>query len=283
MLPEEFLTEAAPVSLARTAIRESVHVAAVSTAAMVASYQRFLGTSRTRRERRPSPMAHRRVLRVGRNRRRRLASGRQASGNNACQVSSLRNAAARSVASAVSTPSRPVLQGLLQATSAPSCSVAAEPFSMCFCNGYLTTNARFHTSCARQPPRGPSSPPSRRRAHSVPLRPVNHGQQRCDPSPRTPHRSAYTQVRSHPARQATSLPNLRVRVRFSSHAPCIPRKSPRSGIWGFRVAWNLQSKHLGWWQSRYGRLSPASRIRDSRITADRAQPRGRPVRVSSVV
>lgn len=37
MLPEEFLTEATPVSLARTAIRESVHVAAVITAAMVAA------------------------------------------------------------------------------------------------------------------------------------------------------------------------------------------------------------------------------------------------------
>ncbi|MEW2409928.1 hypothetical protein ACIQJX_20290 [Streptomyces griseoviridis] len=37
MLPEEFLAQATPISLTRTAIRESVHVAAIITAAMTAA------------------------------------------------------------------------------------------------------------------------------------------------------------------------------------------------------------------------------------------------------
>ncbi len=41
----------------------------------------------------------------------------------------------------------------------------------------LTSRARPHVSHQE----GASAPPTRRRAHSVPIRPVNHGQQRCDP------------------------------------------------------------------------------------------------------
>lgn len=83
--------------------------------------------------------------------------------------------------------------------------------------------------------------PSRRRAHSVPVRPVNHGQQRCDPAPQTPHGSTYTQVRSYPAPRAPSLPKRRVRVRFSSPAPFeAPGQWPGAyllsrPIWGCRA------------------------------------------------
>ena len=62
-----------------------------------------------------------------------------------------------------------------QAISAESCPAVAKPSTVCLCNGARPAGARFQGSAARRPPEWPVNPPSRRRAHSVPFRPVSGG------------------------------------------------------------------------------------------------------------